>query len=69
MTVFYSNDYSTDARRQAEDRIHRMGMDLNRGATIVDLFHLGTDQKVMAVLTDNRRLEKLTMTDIKEMLT
>jgi len=68
MAVFYSNDFKPESRVQAEDRIHRPGMDVNRGATIVDLFHLGTDRKVRNVLLDNRRLEKLTLGDVEESL-
>ncbi len=37
MIVYYSNDFNAESRIQSEDRIHRMGMDENRGATIVDL--------------------------------
>jgi hypothetical protein len=69
MCVFYSNDFSPESRSQAEDRIHRPGMDENRGATIVDLFHLGTDRRVLQVLQDNRRLESMTMGEMKEMIT
>jgi SNF2 family DNA or RNA helicase len=68
MSVFYSNDYTPESRAQAEDRIHRPGIDKNRGATIVDLFHLGTDRKVLNVLRDNRRLEQMTLTEMREML-
>jgi SNF2 family DNA or RNA helicase len=68
MAVFYSNDFKPESRSQAEDRIHRIGTDMNRGATIVDLFHLGTDKKVLDVLKDNRRLEKMTLTDMKDAL-
>jgi hypothetical protein len=68
MSVFYSNDFTPESRSQAEDRIHRPGIDKNRGATIVDLFHLGTDRKVLNVLRDNRRLEQLTLTEMKEMI-
>jgi hypothetical protein len=68
MAVFYSNDFTPESRAQAEDRIHRPGIDMNRGATIVDLFHLGTDQKVLNVLRDNRRLEKLTLGEMREMI-
>lgn len=68
MAVFYSNDFTPESRAQAEDRIHRPGIDVNRGATIVDLFHLGTDRKVLDILKDNRRLEKLTLGEMQEML-
>jgi len=68
MAVFYSNDFNPESRRQAEDRIHRPGMDANKGATIVDLFHLGTDRKVLNVLRDNGRLEKLTLGELRDSL-
>jgi SNF2 family DNA or RNA helicase len=68
MAVFYSNDYKPESRIQAEDRIHRPGIDENKGATIVDLFHLGTDRKVLNVLRDNRRLEQMTLGEVRESL-
>lgn len=63
MAVFYSNDFNPASRSQAEDRIHRTGMDENKGAVIVDLFHLPTDRRVLEVLRQNRKLEKMTMGD------
>lgn len=68
MAVFYSNDFNPESRSQAEDRIHRPGIDINKGATIVDLFHLGVDRKVRDILLDNRRLENMTLGEIKESL-
>lgn len=68
MAVFYSNDFKPESRVQAEARLHRQGMDLNVGATIVDLFHLGTDRKVLSVLRDNRRLEQLTLGELKDVI-
>jgi SNF2 family DNA or RNA helicase len=67
MAVFYSNDFKPESRMQAEDRIHRPGIDENKGATIVDLFHLGSDRKVLAVLRDNRRLEQMTLGELQEL--
>jgi SNF2 family DNA or RNA helicase len=61
MAVFYSNDFSGESRSQAEDRIHRIGMDENKGATIVDLIHLPTDEKVRDILKSNRKLERMTL--------
>ncbi len=66
MSCFYSNDYNPESRSQAEDRIHRMGSDENRAVTIVDLFHLPTDEKVLATLKDNRRLELMSMGDFQQ---
>jgi len=64
MAVFYSNDFSPESRSQAEDRIHRIGVDENKGATIVDLIHLPTDEHVRSILRENRRLELMTLGDI-----
>lgn len=68
MSVYYSNDYSPESRTQSEDRIHRIGMDENKGATIVDLIHLPTDERVLEVLKDNRRLELMSMGDFEKLL-
>lgn len=68
MAVFYSNDYSPESRTQAMARIHRLGMDTNLGATIVDLFHLPTDEKVLNVLKANRSLEKMTLDEFRSMV-
>ncbi len=68
MAVFYSNDYNPESRIQAEARIYRLGTDINKGATIVDLIHLPTDEKVRDVLQDNRRLELLTLGDVEQTL-
>jgi SNF2 family DNA or RNA helicase len=61
MVVFYSNDFNPESRAQASDRIHRMGMDLNLGATIVDIVHLPTDDRIINILNDNRRIELMAM--------
>ncbi len=66
MAVYYSNDYNPESRSQSEDRIHRMGMDENKGATIVDLLHLPTDEKVLNVLRDNRRLELMSLGEFQQ---
>lgn len=61
MAVFYSNDFNPESRSQAEDRVHRMGMDENRGCKIVDIFHLPSDTRVRQILRENRKLELMTM--------
>lgn len=66
VAVFYSNDFNPATRSQAEDRIHRKGMDEDRGATIVDLIHLPTDRRVLNVLRENRKLELMSMGDFEE---
>jgi len=61
MAVFWSNSFKPEYRTQSEDRIHRLGMDENRGAIIVDLVHLPTDERVLEVLKKNRQLELMSM--------
>lgn len=63
--VYYSNDFNAESRIQSEDRIHRAGMDTNRGATIYDLIHLATDLKVLRNLQDKRALEKLSLEEVR----
>jgi len=43
----YSNTFNFDDRVQLINRIHRPGMDVNRGATIIDAIHLDSDQYVL----------------------
>ena len=64
MAVFWSNDFNPESRSQAEDRIHRMGMDENKGCKIVDIYHLPSDEKVRNILKENRKLELMTMGDV-----
>lgn len=61
---FYSNDFNPASRAQAEDRIHRTGM--TGHAIIVDLFHLPTDKRVLDILRQNRKLEKMSMGEFEE---
>jgi len=63
--VYYSNDFNAASRIQSEDRIHRPGLDLNRGATIIDLIHLPTDDLVLKNLQQKRRLQSLTLGEVE----
>jgi SNF2 family DNA or RNA helicase len=63
--VFYSNDFKAENRIQAEDRIHRPGMDMQKGATIIDIVHLPTDEYVLANLQKKRDLQALSMEELK----
>jgi len=56
---FFSNSFNGDDRIQAINRIHRPGMDINRGATIIDCVHLNTDQYVLDSL--NAKIDLLHM--------
>jgi SNF2 family DNA or RNA helicase len=66
--VYYSNDFNAESRIQSEDRIHRLGMDVNKGATIYDLVHLPTDLLVLNNLKAKRRLQSMTMGQVSEAL-
>lgn len=69
MIVYYSNTFNGDDRIQSEDRIHRLGMDLNKGAVIVDLLHLPTDLYVLQNLQKKRRLQSISLGELqREML-
>jgi hypothetical protein len=59
--VYYSNSFNGDARMQSEHRIHRPGMDINKGATITDIVHLPSDQTVIDNLKAKKRLQDLSL--------
>ncbi len=65
--IYFSNDFNAESRIQSEDRIHRIGMDTNIGATIIDIFHLPTDEYVLNNLKAKRDLQKQSMNDIKSL--
>jgi intein/homing endonuclease len=58
---YYSNDFKAENRIQSEDRIHRPGMDINRGATIFDCLHLPTDRLVLDNLRKKRDLQAMSL--------
>jgi SNF2 family DNA or RNA helicase len=64
MCVYWSNSFKPEYRTQSEDRIHRKGMDENLGCTIVDLIHLPTDECVLDIIRENRKLELMTMGEV-----
>lgn len=68
VACFWSNSFKPEYRTQAEDRIHRTGMDANLGATIVDLIHLPSDERALQIIRDNRNLELMTMGEFKSCL-
>lgn len=61
--VYYSNDFNAEYRIQSEDRIYRIGC---KGAQIIDLIHLPTDQMIIDNLKEKRRIQSLTMGQIDE---
>jgi hypothetical protein len=64
-TFFYSNDYNGENRQQAEDRGHRIGMDVERGGLIVDCFHLPSDEDVYINLRAKKDLQLLSLTGLR----
>lgn len=64
--VYYSNDFKAENRIQSEDRIHRMGMDINRGANIIDLIGLESDMLVLNNLKKKRELQSITLGEVAE---
>lgn len=58
---FYDNSFRTEKRLQMMDRIHRMGMDTSRRATIVDVIHLPVDELILNALDKDQRLEALAL--------
>ncbi len=66
-TIFYySNTFNAKSRMQSEDRIHRPGMDINKGATIIDCFHLQSDELIYNNLKKKRDLQNLSMGELNE---
>ncbi len=68
VVIYYSNDFNAENRIQSEDRCHRIGMDENRGCTIVDLIHLPTDELILDNLQKKRELQALTMGQLQQVL-
>lgn len=68
MIAFYSNDFNGESRWQAEDRIHRAGMDVNRGCVIYDIVHLPTDEKVLENLRQKRDLLNMSLGELKDVI-
>lgn len=66
--VYYSNDFKAESRIQSEDRIHRIGMDENRGATIIDLIHLPSDEYVLNNLQNKKDLQNMSLGQVLEAL-
>lgn len=66
--IYYSNSFDGEARMQSEDRIHRIGMDKQRGATIKDYIHLPSDEHVLTNLKAKRELQSMSMGEIKQVM-
>ena len=64
--VYYSNNFSVDARIQSEDRRDRPGMDVSKGTRVVDICHLPTDKYILDRLKQGRDIQGITLDEIKE---
>lgn len=64
--VYFSNSFNGDARGQSEHRIHRPGMDVNKGALITDIIHLPSDLVVLENLKQKKRLQELSLGVLSE---
>lgn len=62
--IYVSNTFKTVDRIQSEDRIHRPGMDINLGATIIDIVHLPSDKKILENLKIKRDLQALSLGEL-----
>jgi hypothetical protein len=67
--LFYSNTFHGEARMQAEDRAHRIGMDENRGLIIKDLIMFKSDLLVLKNLQTKKRLQNLTLGEMEDAFT
>lgn len=67
-TIYYSNSFKGTARSQSEDRIHGPDMDKSRGCLIKDYLHLPCDKLVLDRVRSKRDAEKLTLTEIQEVM-
>ena len=63
--IYYSNDFNAESRIQSEDRIHRTGMDINKGALIIDIVHLETDVLILENLKKKRDLQAMSLGAMK----
>lgn len=66
--LIYSNDFKAENRIQLEDRIHRPGMDEQRGATIIDIDYLPTDMVIRDNLMKKKALQKMSMEELSKYL-
>lgn len=66
--IYFSNDFSGEARMQSEDRIHRAGMDASRGAKIIDYIHLPSDMFVLQNLRKKKNLQTISLGELAEVM-
>lgn len=64
--IFYSNTFKGEARMQAEDRCHRLGMDKNRGLIIKDYLMLPSDKVILDNLKKKKKLQEISMGALQE---
>lgn len=57
---FFSNDFNPYNRFQGVERVHRIGMDLERGGNVYDVICLPSDRKVISSLLQSKQLSDKT---------
>jgi hypothetical protein len=62
--VYYSNNFSVDARIQSMDRRDRPGMDKEVATRIVDIVNLPTDQMILDKLNSSMEIQEITLKEI-----
>lgn len=65
---YFSNDFNGESRIQSMDRIHRIGMDINKGATIIDVFNLPTDEYILNSVNKKLDLQSMSLGQINAVL-
>lgn len=68
VAFYWSNDFNGAGRMQSEDRIHRIGMNVNKGARIIDAIHLPVDQLIRDSLMKKVKLQSITLGQITDSL-
>lgn len=65
-TVVFDQNFSAEHRLQFLDRNYRIGQ--TEETRVVDIIHLPVDRLILQTLTENRRLEELSLGDLRESL-
>lgn len=66
IAIYFSNDFSGEARMQSTDRIHRAGMDENRNAKIMDFICLKSDKLILNNLNNKKEMQDVVLGDIQK---
>lgn len=62
--MYYGNDFNGEDKMQSLERIHRGGMDANRGCTTYEVVCLPTDMYAIELLERKANMQAVTMNDL-----